>query len=398
MSRILKQGNLSDFIIYLNNQIGQPYVWGGQHTRLTPENYVAVITKKESNATNRANAIKFCKDKFDAGSTVLYAYDCSGLGVYWLCDKEHIISTDTTANGLMLLCEDADEPHTGYWTFRVDSETGRATHIGFMVSDDMVVHAKGRAYGVVREHFKPNGRKYWNKLKQRLKAEGNESVTNCHQLKLLASDGKKYKTDVADLEQLFRLIQSVPSKKVEPVKQWLAQLGSQRIDQMIDPELTFQMAIEDYRRQGYSDKWINERMRSIEMRKELTDEWKRSGITEQRDFAILTNVLTQAWSGMNTRQYKSYKGLTKEKLRDNMTNVELALNTLAEVATTEYSRQSNPTTMEESKRIAREGGEVARDARKTIEKRLGRTVISSEKASDYLRPIENTESEELPLE
>ena len=152
-----------------------------------------------------------------------------------------------------------------------------------------------------------DGRKYWNKLKQRLKAEGNESVTNCHQLKLLASDGKKYKTDVADLEQLFRLIQSVPSKKVEPVKQWLAQLGSQRIDQMIDPELTFQMAVEDYRRQGYSDKWINERMRSIEMRKELTDEWKRSGITEQRDFAILTNVLTQAWSGMNTRQYKSYK-------------------------------------------------------------------------------------------
>ena len=210
-----------------------------------------------------------------------------------------------------------------------------------------------------------DGRKYWNKLKQRLKAEGNESVTNCHQLKLLASDGKKYKTDVADLEQLFRLIQSVPSKKVEPVKQWLAQLGSQRIDQMIDPELTFQMAVEDYRRQGYSDKWINERMRSIEMRKELTDEWKRSGITEQRDFAILTNVLTQAWSGMTTRQY----------------------------ATTEYSRQSNPTTMEESKRIAREGGEVARDARKTIEKRLGRTVISSEKASDYLRPIEDTESE-----
>lgn len=210
-----------------------------------------------------------------------------------------------------------------------------------------------------------DGRKYWNKLKQRLKAEGNELVTNCHQLKLLASDGKKYKTDVADLEQLFRLIQSVPSKKVEPVKQWLAQLGSQRIDQMIDPELTFQMAVEDYRRQGYSDKWINERMRSIEMRKELTDEWKRSGITEQRDFAILTNVLTQAWSGMTTRQY----------------------------ATTEYSRQSNPTTMEESKRIAREGGEVARDARKTIEKRLGRTVISSEKASDYLRPIEDTESE-----
>ena len=243
-----------------------------------------------------------------------------------------------------------------------------------------------------------DGRKYWNKLKQRLKTEGNESVTNCHQLKLPAADGKKYNTDVADLELLFRLIQSIPSKKVEPVKQWLAQLGSQRIDQMIDPELTFQMAVEDYRRQGYSDKWINERMRSIEMRKELTDEWKRSGVTEQRDFAILTNVLTQAWSGMTTRQYKTYKGLTKENLRDNMTNVELALNTLAEVATTEYSRQSNPTSMEESKRIAREGGEVARDARKTIEKRLGRTIISSEKASDYIRPIAETDTEELPLE
>ena len=239
---------------------------------------------------------------------------------------------------------------------------------------------------------------YWRKLKQRLKAEGNETVTNCHALKMPALDGKKRMTDVADLEQLFRIIQSIPSKKVEPVKQWLAQLGSQRIDQMIDPELTFQMAVEDYRRQGYSDKWINERMRSIEMRKELTDEWKRSGITEQRDFAILTNVLTQAWSGMNTRQYKSYKGLTKENLRDNMTNVELALNTLAEVATTEYSRQSNPTTMEESKRIAREGGEVAREARMTIEKRLGRTVISSEKASDYLRPIQDSNPEELPLE
>ena len=222
--------------------------------------------------------------------------------------------------------------------------------------------------------------------------------TICTPVEMLAPDGKRRKTQAADLEGIFRIIQSIPSKKVEPVKQWLAQLGSQRIDQMIDPELTFQMAIEDYRRQGYSDKWINERMRSIEMRKELTDEWKRSGITEQRDFAILTNVLTQAWSGMTTRQYKSYKGLTKENLRDNMTNVELALNTLAEVATTEYSRQSNPTTMKESKRIAREGGEVARDARKTIEKRLGRTVISSEKASDYLRPIGNTESEELPLE
>ena len=165
---------------------------------------------------------------------------------------------------------------------------------------------------------------YWRKLKQRLKAEGNETVTNCHALKLPAADGKKRLTDMADIQGIFRLIQSVPSKKAEPVKQWLAKLGKQRIDQMIDPELTFQMAVEDYRRQGYSDKWINERMRSIEMRKELTDEWHRAGITEQKDFAILTNVLTQAWSGMTTGEYKRHKGLTKENLRDNMTNVELA--------------------------------------------------------------------------
>lgn len=241
-------------------------------------------------------------------------------------------------------------------------------------------------------------RKYWKVLKGRLLKEGNESVTNCYQLKLPASDGKNYKTDVADLQGIFRIIQSIPSKKAEPVKQWLAKLGEQRIDQMIDPELTFQMAVEDYRRQGYSDKWINERMRSIEMRKELTDEWQRSGITEQKDFAILTNVLTKAWSGMTTGEYKRHKGLTKENLRDNMTNIELALNTLAEVTTTEYSRQSNPQTMEDNKRIAQEGGEVARDARRTIEQRLGRSVISSDKASDHIRPIEKGKQDELPLE
>ena len=208
---------------------------------------------------------------------------------------------------------------------------------------------------------------YWRKLKQRLKAEGNETVTNCHALKLPAADGKKRLTDMADLQGIFRLIQSVPSKKAEPVKQWLAKLGKQRIDQMIDPELTFQMAVEDYRRQGYSDKWINERMRSIEMRKELTDEWHRAGITEQKDFAILTNVLTQAWSGMTTGEYKRHKGLTKENLRDNMTNVELALNTLAEVTATEISRQRNPKGMAQSRQTAKEGGEVARNARADIE-------------------------------
>ena len=238
---------------------------------------------------------------------------------------------------------------------------------------------------------------YWRKLKQRLRAEGNETVTNCHALKMPAADGKRRLTDVADLEQTFRLIQSIPSKKAEPVKAWLAEVGAQRIDQMIDPELTFQMAVEDYRRQGYSDKWINERMRSIEMRKELTDEWHRSGIHEPRDFAILTNILTKAWSGMTTGEYKRHKGLTKQNLRDNMTNIELALNTLAEVATTEYSRQSNPQSMAENERIAKEGGEVARDARRTMERRLGHSVISSERASDCIKQVESHEADALPL-
>ena len=237
---------------------------------------------------------------------------------------------------------------------------------------------------------------YWRKLKQRLKEEGNETVTNCHGLKLPAADGKKRITDVADLEGIFRIIQSIPSKKAEPVKQWLANVGAQRIDQIIDPELTFQMAVEDYRRQGYSDKWINERMRSIEMRKELTDEWKRSGVTEQKDFAILTNVLTQAWSGMTTGEYKRHKGLTKENLRDNMTNIELALNTLAEVATTELSRQRNPQGMNESKEAAKAGGKVAKNAREDLEQQLGRSVISSQKASDYIHRIEDAETKQLP--
>ena len=222
--------------------------------------------------------------------------------------------------------------------------------------------------------------------------------TICTPVEMLAPDGKRRKTQAADLEGIFRIIQAIPSKKAEPVKQWLAELGSMRVDQMIDPELTFQMAVEDYRRQGYSDRWINERMRSIEMRKELTDEWHRSGIHEPKDFAILTNVLTKAWSGMTTGEYKRYKGLTKQNLRDNMTNVELALNTLAEVATTEYSRQSNPQSMSESQRIAKEGGEVAREARETMERRLGRSVVSSERASDYIRPIEGKGQNTLPKE
>ena len=219
--------------------------------------------------------------------------------------------------------------------------------------------------------------------------------TICTPLEMIAPDGKRRKTQAADLEGIFRIIQSIPSKKAEPVKKWLAEVGAQRIDQMVDPELTFQMAVEDYRRRGYSDRWINERMRSIEMRKELTDEWHRSGIHEPKDFATLTNVLTKAWSGMTTGEYKRYKGLRKENLRDNMTNVELALNTLAEVTTTELSRQRNPKGMAQSRKTAHEGGEVARNARADIESRLGRSVISSERASDYIKPIEHTEVKEF---
>ena len=231
---------------------------------------------------------------------------------------------------------------------------------------------------------------YWRKLKQRLKAEGNETVTNCHALKIPAADGKKRMTDVADIEQLLRLIQSIPSKKAEPVKRWLAEVGSQRIDQIIDPELTFQMAVDDYRRQGYSDRWIENRLKSIRTRNELTNEWKRSGVKEQKDFAILTNILTKAWSGMTTGEYKQYKGLTKENLRDNMTTLELALNTLAEAATTEISKHRNPESMDENKRVAQSGGNAANLARRDIEKQIGQSIISPQRASDYL--IEDTEA------
>ena len=238
---------------------------------------------------------------------------------------------------------------------------------------------------------------YLKKLRKRDPELGVFLGTNCPQVAMVTSTGKKRITLAADLEGIFRIIQSIPSKKAEPVKRWLAEVGAQRIDQMIDPEQTFQMAVEDYRRQGYSDKWINERMRSIEMRKELTDEWQRAGITEKRDFAILTNVLTQAWSGMTTGEYKRHKGLTKENLRDNMTNIELALNTLAEVATTELSRERNPKGMSESKQAAKAGGQVAKNARQDLERQLGRSVISSQRASDHIRPIEDGKAEELPF-
>lgn len=237
---------------------------------------------------------------------------------------------------------------------------------------------------------------YWAVLKKRLKDEGaDELLTNCKQLKLTAADGKNRNTDVADLQQMLRIVQSVPSKKAEPIKQWLSEVGAQRIDQIIDPELTFQMAVEDYRRQGYSERWIENRLKSIRTRKELTDEWERSGVKEQKDFAILTNILTKAWSGMNTGEYKRYKGLTKENLRDNMTTLEMALNTLAEAATTEISRNRNPKTMQENKQVAQSGGKAAKVAREEVEKQIGHSVISRKRASDYLLPTEDAEIKEI---
>ncbi len=219
--------------------------------------------------------------------------------------------------------------------------------------------------------------------------------TICTPTEMTAADGKNYKTQAADLEGIFRIIQSIPSKKAEPIKQWLSEVGALRIDQMIDPELTFQMAVEDYRHQGYSERWIENRLKSIRTRKELTDEWERSGVREQKDFAILTNILTKAWSGMTTGEYKRYKGLTKENLRDNMTNLELALNTLAEAATTEISRNRNPQTMKENERVAKSGGKAAKAARDEVEKQIGRSVISRDRASDYLLPTEDAEVKEI---
>ena len=239
-------------------------------------------------------------------------------------------------------------------------------------------------------------RKYWNKLKQRLKEEGNETVTNCHQLKLRAEDGKMRLTDVADTEQLFRLVQSIPSKKAEPFKEWMAQVAAQRIDQMQDPELNFEQAYEDYRRLGYSDKWINQRLRSIEVRKELTDEWDRAGVKDGQQYASLTDIITRGWSGKTTRQYKQYKGLKKESLRDNMTNIELALNTLAEASATEISKSKNPQGFRQSAEVARKGGEIAGDARKKLERQIGHSVVTKDKASDYLPPADRWEA--LPEE
>ena len=232
-------------------------------------------------------------------------------------------------------------------------------------------------------------RKYWNKLKQRLKDEGNETVTNCHQLKLRAADGKMRLTDVADTEQLFRLIQSIPSPKAEPFKQWMAQVASQRIDQMQDPELSIDQAIIDYKRLGYSDAWINQRIKSIEVRKELTDEWKRTGVKEGLEYASLTDIITREWSGFTTKQYKHFKRLKKENLRDNMTNLEIAFNILAEASATELSKQRDPHGFRQQAQVAKDGGSVAKAARNQLESQLGHSVISPAKASDYLLPEES---------
>ena len=234
---------------------------------------------------------------------------------------------------------------------------------------------------------------YWRKLKQRLKNEGNETVTTCHALKMISADGKMRLTDVANQEQMFRLIQSIPSHKAEPFKIWMAQVASQRLDQMQDPELSIEQAIADYKRLGYSDKWINSRVKGIEVRKELTDEWDRAGVKQGQQYASLTDIITREWSGMTTRQYKQYKGLKKENLRDNMTNVELALNMLAEASTTEISKQKNPRGFAESAKIAKEGGSVAKAARKQLESKTGKSAISSSKASDYLLPPTDNEEE-----
>ena len=222
---------------------------------------------------------------------------------------------------------------------------------------------------------------YWRKLKQRLKAEGNESVTNCHGLKLKGVDGKRRLTDVATTEQLLRLIQAIPSPKAEPMKMWLAQVGRERIEETLDPELIAERLVETYERKGYTREWINQRLQAISARKELTDEWKDRGIEKSTDFAILTDEITRAWSGMSTRQYKNLKGLKKESLRDNMSTLELALNMLAEAATTEISKQQKPSGLAENRSVARAGGAAAKAARESVEESTGKPVITSQNAA-----------------
>lgn len=222
----------------------------------------------------------------------------------------------------------------------------------------------------------PNPRKYWSVLKTRLKKEGSELATNCSQLKLQAADGKFYKSDVADVEQLFRLIQSIPSPKAEPFKMWLAEIGRERLEEIDDPEQGIDRMMEYYHRKGYSDNWINQRLKSIEVRRELTDEWERRGVKKGQEFATLTDIITHGWAGMTTKEYKRYKGLKTESLRDNMTNLELVLNMLAEATTTEISKEKKPKTVAENRKIAHQGGTIAGNTRKEIEAKTGKKVVS----------------------
>ena len=240
----------------------------------------------------------------------------------------------------------------------------------------------------------PNPRKYWSVLKTRLKAEGSQLTTNCSQLKMQSSDGKFYKTDVADTEQLFRLIQSIPSPKAEPFKLWLAQVASERLDEMQDPELSIDRALENYLNLGYSENWINQRLKSIEVRKELTDEWKKRGLKEGQQFATLTDIITKAWAGKTTKEYKVLKGLKKENLRDNMTNTELILNMLAEASTKDISVAVNPKDFEASKKVAKQGGNVAKVAMKELEAKTGKKVVSAINAKSVLKEI--NEVKKLP--
>ena len=229
--------------------------------------------------------------------------------------------------------------------------------------------------GILSESKNPNN--YWKVLKNRLRKEGSRLVTSCNQLKMQSSDGKYYKTDVLDTEGVLRLVQSIPSPKAEPFKMWLAKVGSERIDEIQDPEIAINRALQFYLAKGYSPEWINQRLKSIEIRKALTDEWQRSGV-KNSEYALLTDILTQEWSGMKTREYKNFKGLKKESLRDNMSNLELVLNMLAEVSTTEISKQKNPKTLNENKSVAKQGGSVAKEARKRLELETGKPVITDE--------------------
>ena len=238
----------------------------------------------------------------------------------------------------------------------------------------------------------PNPQTYWRVLKKRLKDEGNETVTNCNALKMRAADGKMRLTDVADTEQLLRIIQSVPSPKAEPFKMWLAKVGADRLDQMQDPELSIQQDMIDYKRLGYSDNWINQRLKSIEIRKDLTDQWKLHNVEEGVQYASLTDIIYQAWAGRTTKEYKQYKGLKKENLRDNMTNEELILNMLAELSTTSITKAKNPQTLDENKQCAKEGGNVARVAREELESKTGRQVVSPLSAKRFFEALQPKKS------